>query len=83
MEVVSGYGMIGRGIVFSDFVWANVSERYLRVYRILLDHHHVLEPSVLCTCHKSGVGGSEIGLAYIDGAVSEGRHLRIFDVVDS
>ena len=41
VEAVWGYEMIGRGSVFVGFVWANVSERYLKVYRILLDYHHV------------------------------------------
>ena len=80
---VSGYEITGTGNVFFDFVWANVSEKYLKVYRILLDCHHVPDFSDLYTCHSSGVEECEICLEYIDGVVLEVRHLHVFDVVDS
>ena len=83
LEVVWGYEKTGRGSVFFDFVWGNVSERYLNVYRILLDDHHVPEFFDLRFCHVSGVEEFEIGLEYIDGVVLEDRHFHIFDVVDS
>lgn len=83
LEVVWGYERTGRRSVFFDFVWGNVSERYLKVYRILLDHHHVLELSGLYLCRSSDVEEFEIGLEYIDGVVLEDYRLRIFDGVGS
>lgn len=59
-----------------------MSERFLKPYRILLDHHHVPEFSDPYTCHDSGGEECAIGLEYIYGVVSD-RHLRISDVVDS
>ena len=75
--------MTGRGSVFFGFVWANVSERYLKVYRILLDYHHVSDLYDLYICHNFGAEEFEIGLENIDGVILEDRYLRIFDVVDS
>ena len=83
LKLVWGYKIARMGGVFFDFVWGNVSERYLRVCRILLDYHHVPEFSDLYLRDSSGAEDFEIGLEYNDGVVSEDRRLRIFDEVES
>lgn len=69
MEAVWDYGMLGRASVFFDFFWAIVSEKYLKVYRILLDDHHVSEFFDPYICHDSGVGEYETDWDCIDGVV--------------
>ena len=66
--------MIWRESVSFGVFWVNVSERYLNVCRILLDHHRALFASSPFLCHIYGVEGSEIGCSYIGVAVVEEIH---------
>ena len=83
LEEVWGYERTGLGSVFFEFFWGNVSERYLKVYRILLGHHHVPGLSGLYLFRSPDVEGFEIGSDCSDGVVLGDYSLHVFGVVGS
>lgn len=64
-----GYERTAFGSVFFDFFWGNVSERYLKVYRILFGHHHVPGLLGLYLFRSPDLEGFEIDLNCSDGVV--------------
>lgn len=75
-----GWGCVIRKVnVFEGVFWVNVSEKHLKVLRISLDCHRILEPFDLCLCYIADVAVSSI---YLDCrnvfAVSASGRLGIF-----
>lgn len=75
--------MRGKEIVSLGVFWGNVSERYLKVSRIYLDHHRVWNFFFLYFCHVAGVGEFEFCSACVAVAlVAASRRLDIFVVAE-
>jgi len=72
--VVWGCEIRWKEIVSLGVVWANVSERYLKVSRIFFDHHRVLNSSDPNLCHIYDVEGFSICLECICVAVVVGSY---------